>query len=89
MRGVPHSWREAYELALMESDPSRLLGRVEYALNALERRCSEWGTDPGAPAEGMAIQKCISTLKGMVKQAQHGRHSAALSIAEAPVVHFR
>jgi hypothetical protein len=84
MRRLPHSWREAYELALIESDPNRLLGRIEYALNTLERRCSEWVTDPGTPAEGVAIEKCISSLKRLVKQAQLGKHSAVLSIAKAP-----
>lgn len=84
MRRVPHSWREAYELALIESDPNRLLGRIEYALNALERRCSEWETDPGTRAEGVAIQKCISSLKRLVKRAQPGRQSAVVSIAKAP-----
>ena len=86
MGRVPHSWREAYELALIESDPSRLLGRIEYAINALERRCSEWETDPGTPAEVMAIQKCISTLKRLVKQKQLGGHSAVLSIERKPQV---
>lgn len=84
MRRVPHSWREAYELALIESDPSRLLGRIEYALNALERRCSEWATDPGTPAEEMAIEKCIASLKRLVKHAQLGGHNAVVSIAKAP-----
>ena len=84
MGRVPHSWREAYELALTESDPSRLLGRIEYALNALERRCSEWETDPGTPAEVMAIRRCISSLKRLLKQEQLGRPSAVLSMAKAP-----
>lgn len=84
MGRVPHAWREAYELALTESDPSSLLGRIEYALNALERRCSEWETDPGTPAEVMAIQRCISSLKRLVKQEQVGSHNADLSIAKAP-----
>jgi hypothetical protein len=76
MRRVPHSWREAYELALIESDPSKLIGRIEYALNALERRYAEWGTDPGTPAELTAIQECISTLERLMKQKQLGRHRA-------------
>jgi hypothetical protein len=75
MRRVPHSWREAYELALIESDSSKLIGRIEYALNALERRYSEWGTDPGTPAELRAIQECISTLERLMKQ-ELGRHGA-------------
>ena len=84
MRRVPHSWREAYELALIESDPSKLIGRIEYALNALERRYSEWGTDPGTPAELTAIQKCISALDRLMKQNRLGRPGPVLSTAKAP-----
>ena len=76
MRRVSHSWREAYEMALMESDPNRLIGRIEYALNALERRYSQWGTHPGTPAELAAIQKSISALERLMKQKQLGRHRA-------------
>jgi hypothetical protein len=84
MRRVSHSWRKAYELALTESDPSKLIGRIEYALNALERRYSEWESNPGTPAELTAIQKCISALERLVKQTQLGRHGAVLSMARAP-----
>jgi hypothetical protein len=68
MRRVPHSWREAYELALMESDPIKVIGRIEYAMYALERRYSEWTRDPGTPAELAAIEKCISALARLMKQ---------------------
>ena len=84
MRRVPHSWREAYELALIESDPSKLIGRIEYALYSLERRYAEWGTDPGTPAELTAIQKCISALERLMKQQQPGSQTAVLSTAKAP-----
>ena len=55
------SWHQAYESAL-RSGPDEVLGRVEYALNAIERRCSEWETYPGSPAEMKAIQSCIAAL---------------------------
>jgi hypothetical protein len=84
MRRVPHSWREAYELALIESDPNKLIGRIEYALNALERRYSQWGTHPGTPAELAAIQKSISALERLMRQKQPGRLGAVLSIAKRP-----
>jgi hypothetical protein len=84
MRREPHPWLEAYELALIESDPNRLIGRIEYALNALERRYSEWGNHPGTPAELMAIQKCISALERLMTQKQLGRPGAVLSIAKGP-----
>ena len=84
MRRVPHSWREAYELALIESDPTKLIGRIEYALYALERRYAEWGTDPGTPAELTAIRMCIAALERLMRQQQLGRQSAVLPPAKAP-----
>ena len=81
MGRVPHSWREAYASALKESDPSRLIGRIEYAITAIEKRYSEWGTDPGTPAELTAIQTCISALMRLMKQTQLGKHCAVLSTA--------
>jgi hypothetical protein len=65
---VPHSWHQAYASALRESGPDELIGRIEYAISAIERRYSEWRTDPGSPAELAAIQKCISTLSRLMKQ---------------------
>src|SRR5246127_4376617 len=84
MRPVSHSWRKAYEMGLVRSDPNRLIGRIEYALNALERRYSQWGTHPGTPAELAAIQKSISALERLMKQKQLGRLGAVLSIAKGP-----
>jgi hypothetical protein len=84
MRCVPYSWREAYELALMEADPGKLVGRIEHSLNVLERRYSQWGIDPGTPAELMAIQKCISTLQRLMKQEQLGSNGTVLSPTKAP-----
>ena len=77
MRRVSHSWLEAYESALKESDPSKLIGRIEYALNALERRYADWLIDPGTPAELTAIQKCISALQRLLRQEQLGQDAAA------------
>lgn len=79
MRRVPHSWREAYELALVESDPNKVIGRIEYAMYTLERRYSEWGTDPGTPAELAAIRTCISALARLMKQNRLRKHGAVPS----------
>jgi len=84
MRRVPHSWREAYEAALIETDPKKLIGRIEYALNALERRYADWATDPGTPAELTAIQQCISALQRLMRQEQLGRHDASPFNHESP-----
>jgi hypothetical protein len=76
---VPHSWHQAYASALEESDPGELIGRIEYAICAIERRYSVWGTDPGSPAELRAIQKCISALRRLMKREQLRRPGAVLS----------
>ncbi len=81
MGRVSHSWRTAYELALKESDPNKLTGSIEYAIMALERRYSEWGTDPGTGAELTAIQKCISVLERKMKQELSANQAAVLSTA--------
>ncbi len=73
---APYSWHEAYASAMTQSDPSKLIGCAEYAMRAIGRRYSEWGTDPGTPAELAAIQKCISALDHLMKQKQHGSHGA-------------
>lgn len=84
---VSHAWHDAYVSALSESDPDRLIGRIEYAIIAIERRYAQWGTDPGTPAERKAVQKCISTLKRLMRQEQVRRDDTILSTAftEAPV----
>jgi hypothetical protein len=76
MGRIPHSWQEAYSLAFSETDPAKVMGRIEYALIAIERRYSEWGTYPGTPAEMRAIQKCISALQRLMKDKHVGRHLA-------------
>ena len=81
MGRIPHSWQEAYALAFRESDPDKLIGRIEYALIAIERRYSEWETYPGTPAELRAIQKCISALQRLVKEKHLGGQSALIPLA--------
>ena len=73
---VSHSWHQAYASALRESDPGELIGRIEYAISAIERRYSEWEADPGSPAELTAIQKCISALTLLMKREQLRSHDA-------------
>jgi hypothetical protein len=84
---IVHSWHAAYESALKESDPGELIGRLEYAISAIERRSSEWEANPGSPAELKAIQQCISALKRLMKREQARRHGAVfanVSEAQAP-----
>jgi hypothetical protein len=78
MGRIPHSWQEAYALAFRESDPDKLIGRIEYALIAIERRHSEWESSPGTPAELRAIQKCISALQRLMKEKHVGSQLAVV-----------
>lgn len=79
----PHSWHEAYASALRESDPDKFIGRVEYAISTIERRYSEWETDPGTPAELTALQKCISALVRRMKQQQMCRLEQPVLLVQA------
>lgn len=81
MGKIPHSWQEAYALAFRESDPDQRVGRIEYALMAIERRYSEWETYPGTPAELRAIQKCISALQRLMKEKRVSRQLAIVPTA--------
>lgn len=68
MGRVPHFWREAFLSAIGETDPNKWMGRVEYAINALERRYADWGSDPGTPAELHAIQEAIRSLERLMEE---------------------
>jgi hypothetical protein len=72
MARIRHSWREACASALGESNPHELLGRIEYAITAIERRYAEWGTDPGTPAELNAIEKAIASLERQLEEKLEG-----------------
>jgi hypothetical protein len=80
---IAHSWHAAYASALKESDPGELIGRIEYAIRAIERRSSEWEADPGSPAELKAIQQCISALKRLIKREQTRGPGVFASVSEA------
>jgi hypothetical protein len=77
MGRASHSWRELWASALAETDPSKLLGRIEYAIATIEKRYAEWESDPGTPAELKAIQNAICCLERLMKQ-ELGRYGAVL-----------
>src|SRR5215469_5626268 len=79
---IAHSWHAAYASALRESDSGELIGRIEYAIRAIERRSSEWEADPGSPAELKAIQQCISALKRLMMREQTRGHRVFASVGE-------
>jgi hypothetical protein len=68
MERARHSWREACALALKESDPKKLFGRIEYALTTLERRYAECEFAPLTPAERKAIRKMILALEQRLQE---------------------
>jgi hypothetical protein len=68
MARVRHSWREACALALKESDPTKLVGTIEYALTTLERRYAECEFAPLTPAERKAIRKTILALQQRLEE---------------------
>lgn len=80
---VPHIWHAAYLSAMRESNRDELIGRIEYAISAIERRYSEWEADPGSPAELKAIQKCICALKRLMRQEQLGVQGGVSAAASA------
>lgn len=68
MRRIRYAWRKGFVSALRESDPKKLIGCIEQAITAIERRRSEWGEYPGTPAELKAVQKAISALETLLKE---------------------
>jgi len=67
MGSVRHFW-QADCAALGKCDPVWLLGRIESRIAALERRYSQWGSDPGTPAELSAIQNALSALQRLMNE---------------------
>ena len=62
-----YSWQKVYTSALRDSDPRRLLARIEQATLALEGRAAEWGIRPGTPAELKEVRKAIAALRKLLK----------------------
>jgi hypothetical protein len=67
MGRVRYSWQKVYISALRDSDPRRVLARVEQATLVLEKRAAEWGARPGTRAELIEIRKAITTLRKLLK----------------------
>ena len=69
MGPVRQSWQDACNLALAESDPAKVIGRVSQAIEALERRYVDWARTPGSAAELIAIRKAIFALERLAAAA--------------------
>lgn len=65
---VRYSWQKVFNSVLRESDPRRLLVRIEQATIVLEKRAAEWGIRPGTPPELKEIRKAIVTLRKLLKR---------------------
>jgi hypothetical protein len=86
MGPVRHFW-QADCAALGKSDPVWLLGRIESRIAALERRYSQWGSDPGTPAELRAIQSALSALQRLMNETLARYEEASQRIVGAQLTH--
>lgn len=68
MQRAKFAWREVCALALRESDPKKLITRIEHAIAAMERRYAEWPSNPGTPDELRLIRKTISRLQRLLQE---------------------
>jgi hypothetical protein len=68
MQCAKFGWREVCASALRESDPEKLITRIEHAIAALERRFAEWASNPGTSDELRLIRQTISHLQGLLQE---------------------
>jgi hypothetical protein len=74
-----YSWQAPCLAALQESDPRRLLGRIDCALTALARRSAEWSESPGQQAERKAIRRAIAALKKRLSSYEATKSASAVA----------
>jgi|ERR1700730_3295609 len=67
MRRESYAWREVCALALRESNSKKLIGGIESAIAAIERRYAEWAGNPGTPDELRLIRQTISHLETLLQ----------------------
>ena len=68
MQRANFAWREVCASALQESDPKKLIARIEHAIAAIERRYAEWSSNPGTPDELRLIRQTISHLERLLQE---------------------
>src|ERR1700726_526888 len=68
MRRESYAWLEVCALALRESNPQKLITRIESAIAAIERRYAEWASNPGTPDELRLIRQTISHLERLLQE---------------------
>ena len=84
MRRENYAWREVCALALRESDPKKLITRIEHAIAAIERRYAEWAGNPGTPDELRLIRQTISHLEGLLQEKLLTNRSVDVRMSAAP-----
>jgi hypothetical protein len=68
MSRPPYTWFEAYEIAVFETDFSKLATRIEAALTQIEKRLDRKTTLD--EAEFDELQKCLHSLQALSAQSQ-------------------
>src|ERR1700687_1303098 len=84
MQRANFAWREVCALALRESDPKKLITRIEHAIAAIERRYAEWASNPGTPDELRLIRETISRLEGLLQEKLLANRSVDVRMSAAP-----
>ena len=84
MRRENYACREVCALALRESDPKKLITRIEHAIAAIERRYAEWASNPGTPDELRLIRQTISHLEELLQEKLLTNRSVDVRISAAP-----
>jgi hypothetical protein len=65
---MSETWRDAYKDALLETDPQKILRRIEVAQAAIRRRLSEQ-EEPLTKREFEDIDGALRTLRFLTKEA--------------------
>ena len=70
----PPDWKSLYHLAVIELDPTQIVGRIADARNAILNRIEETITKPGEYNERQALSDALNGLR-VLRQEQEQRAS--------------
>ena len=69
-------WQELYATALLETDWSKMEGRIQTAENGIRARLHEFSMNHGGtPEENQAIEDALNGLNGLRKEVAAGQGS--------------
>ena len=77
----PADWKTLYQLAVMELDPTQIVGRIAEARNAILNRIEETITKPGEYNERQALSDALNGLR-VLRQEQEQRASAVAPVRQ-------